>query len=200
MLIKAFGTAERYVRLVATHALKKIGAVAVKAVAVLIEGLADPDGEIRRLAAARWRASAQELARPSPPSSDCWPTQTRTSAGWRVTRSGPSGPRRRRRFRLWSRRWSASCKGVIVPVGARPIPGGSCTPGSSRSRSGGNERSRAFGVTGLHWQFSESAGHNASERRAGPENLSRGSRPTSTMGKAAVDEAARNWVSSVPPG
>ena len=41
---------------------------------------------------------------------------------------------------------------------------GGCTPGSSRSRSGGNERSGAFDVKGLPRQLSESAGHNASER------------------------------------
>lgn len=35
-------------------------------------------------------------------------------------------------------------------------------------------------------QLSELAGHNASERRAGPENVSRGSRPSTRKGKAAV--------------
>ena len=44
--------------------------------------------------------------------------------------------------------WRAPCKGVVVPVGARPTPKGVVPSGSSRSRSGGNERSRAFDVKG----------------------------------------------------
>ena len=65
---------------------------------------------------------------------------------------------------------------------------GGCTPGSSRSRSGGNERSGAFDVKGLPRQLSESAGHNASERRAGPENVCCGSRPSTRKGKATPCE------------
>ena len=51
LLIKAFTTATPHVRLVAAHALKKIGPIAVKAVPALVEGLADPDTEVRRVAA-----------------------------------------------------------------------------------------------------------------------------------------------------
>ena len=67
-----------------------------------------------------------------------------------------------------SRRRCASWKGVIVPVGARPIPGGGCTPGSSRGRLGGYSPSKALGVNGLFQQFSESAGQNASELSSRP--------------------------------
>ena len=49
-------------------------------------------------------------------------------------------------------------------------------------------------------RISESAGHNLSERREGPENASRGSRPSTRKGKAKVGEAANNLASSVPPG
>jgi hypothetical protein len=41
-------------------------------------------------------------------------------------------------------------------------------------------------------QFSELAGHNVSERRAGPENASCGSRPSARKGKANVVEAENN--------
>jgi hypothetical protein len=41
-------------------------------------------------------------------------------------------------------------------------------------------------------QFSELAGHNVSERRAGPENASRGSRPFARTGKATAGEAENN--------
>jgi len=48
--------------------------------------------------------------------------------------------------------------------------------------------------------LSESAGHNVSERRAGPENASRGSRPSARKGKADAGEVMPNRASSVPPG
>ena len=64
----------------------------------------------------------------------------------------------------------------------------------------GTNRSKALGVSGLFQQFSESAGQNASKCRAGPENVSCGSRPNAAMGKAAVDQAERNRAWSVPPG
>ncbi len=73
-------------------------------------------------------------------------------------------------------------------------------PGSSRSRSGGNERSGASDVKGL---FSSSASLRAitcSERRAGPENACCGSRPSARKGKAHASEATSNLASRVPPG
>ena len=45
---------------------------------------------------------------------------------------------------------------------------------------------------GCFRQFSESAGHNLSERRAGPENASCGSRPVARTGKASAVEAENN--------
>jgi hypothetical protein len=41
---------------------------------------------------------------------------------------------------------------------------------------------------GCFGQFSEPAGHNLSERREGPENVSCGSRPSAGKGKAAIQE------------
>jgi len=43
---------------------------------------------------------------------------------------------------------ACAVEGVVVPVGARPTPKGVVPSGSSRSRSGGNKRSRAFDVNG----------------------------------------------------
>ena len=57
---------------------------------------------------------------------------------------------------------------------------------SSRSRWGGNKPARAFDAKGCLRQLRERTGHNASERRAGPENVSRESRPSSHKGKADV--------------
>ena len=58
-----------------------------------------------------------------------------------------------------------------------------------REVTNGREPSMSKGCLG---QLSESAGHNASERRAGPENASRGSRPFTRKGKANADEAESN--------
>ena len=58
--------------------------------------------------------------------------------------------------------------------------------GSSRSRWGGNKLARAFDAKDCFRQFRELAGHNASERRVGPDNVSRESRPSTRKGKAAV--------------
>jgi len=64
-----------------------------------------------------------------------------------------------RRFPRW-RVGRASWKVWEFPWVRDPHLEGGCNPGSSRGRSGGNERSTALDVKGLLWQFSESAGHN----------------------------------------
>jgi len=68
---------------------------------------------------------------------------------------------------------------------------------ADREATTGREPSMTKGCLG---QLSESAGHNASERRAGPENASRGSRPSTRKGKANAGEVKHNRTPSVPPG
>ena len=79
-------------------------------------------------------------------------------------------------------------KVVLVPWVRDPSWRAVGPPGSNRSRSGGNERSRAFDEKG---RFSRSASVRAvtrSERRVGLENASCGSRPSVRKGKATSHE------------
>lgn len=84
--------------------------------------------------------------------------------------------------RLYVRRAS-----VGDPVGARPMP---VSYRSDRKQSKSLGRQQTGESLRRKWaafrQFSEPAGHNLSERRAGPENVSRKCRPSRSKGKAVV--------------
>ena len=71
--------------------------------------------------------------------------------------------------------------GVQTPSGSLVV-----SAGSSSSVMGGNKHGGALNVKGSCKRFSERAGRNVSERRAGPENGHRRSRPSAPEGKAAV--------------
>lgn len=95
-------------------------------------------------------------------------------------------------------RWCA-VQGVVVPMGANPILKGVDHQEAvevDREATNGREPSMK---TGCFRQLSESAGHNASERRAGLENFGRGSRPSQRKGKAmSAGQVSR--LQPVPPG
>ena len=73
--------------------------------------------------------------------------------------------------------YSTPCEGVVVPMGARPIQKGVDHPEAVEADQEATNGRESLMSKGCVRQLSESAGHNASERRAGLENVRRGSRP-----------------------
>ena len=76
--------------------------------------------------------------------------------------------------------YSTPCEGVVVPMGARPIRKGVDHPEAVEADQEATNGRESLMSKGCVRQLSESAGHNASERRAGLENVRRGSRPSCT--------------------
>ena len=79
-------------------------------------------------------------------------------------------------------------KVVLVPWVRDPSWRAVGPPGSSRSRSGGNERSRAFDEKGGFCRSASVRAVTRSERRASLENANCGSRPSVRKGKATSHE------------
>jgi hypothetical protein len=77
----------------------------------------------------------------------------------------------------------APCKGVGLQWVRFPPGSLVILAGSSSSDSGGNKRVEALNDKGSFQRFSKRAGRNLRERRAGPENAYRRSRPSAFIGE-----------------
>src|SRR5271166_2906826 len=94
----------------------------------------------------------------------------------------------------------AACavKGVVVPVGARPTPAVIVATGKAVEVVTEVTKDKSLRCQRAARQLSERAGPNVSERRAGPENVSRGSRPSAAKGKATRSAGSPTIILRVP--